>query len=138
MKEETPKEFEQLMYSIIEDVNRGVSVRQDLAILEDLKRLGDMGILTVTIDGTIPQVEINKDPLSVKLLIRQPRLSFHGEDLIIELRQEIERLKSYHKEDIINAFNEGAKGLVHFTNPPNAYTAEDYYEKEVKPRYTND
>ena len=82
----------------IERVQKGIGIDTDVAILKDIKRMSELGVLKVYMSSEIPEIKQEENKIFVEY--KQPRLMFTGEDEIKRLSNELEQLKEQHKEDV--------------------------------------
>ena len=132
MKEETItaedlKLFQDTIQEQIKRVQDGIGINSEIAMLQDLKRLGELGILTVYSSSEIPEVKEDNGKFSVEYL--QPRLMFEGEQKIVELQKEIKELKTNHRQGLINLLVWLGNGYDLDKNAEQI--VDEYYETEV-------
>ena len=87
---------ENKFYEILEKTTQGafnnIQRQMDLIILNDLKRMSELGVLEIHQTQSDFKPTINKEEVSIKAEIGC-RLYFKGEETIKELKEEIEYLK---------------------------------------------
>jgi hypothetical protein len=107
------EELNDLISEQVDRVAKGIGIDTEIALLKDLQRMSELGVLTVYASSEIPEIKIEGN--TTKVEYRQPRLMFTGEDEITRLRTELDQLKAKHKEDVIKHSVEIAKILI--SNP---------------------
>ena len=92
MKKTAIEELKNTTDYLVKRVQEGLSIDTDVALIGDLQRLSELGVLTVLVDNSIPEIDINDS--TAKIVYNRPRLIFKGEQEIIYQRKEIERLNN--------------------------------------------
>lgn len=80
--------FNELIDELVDRLINHQKIQSDIAILEDLKRMGNLGVLTVYTTNEPPNIEFSKDGKTVNMSMKVPRLMFTGEEEIIKLKSQ--------------------------------------------------
>ena len=82
--------FNEQMDKMIEDVKNDVSIERNVRLLEDLKRMGGLGVLTIY-EGPVKTEGVPPEPLTMTQVYG---LKFTGEEEISRLRSQLDQMRS--------------------------------------------
>jgi|6_EtaG_2_1085325.scaffolds.fasta_scaffold01829_22 hypothetical protein len=108
------EDFNELIETQIKRVQEGIGIDTEIALLKDLKRMTDLGVLKIHQSTEIPEIKQNENKVSVEY--RQPRLMFYGEVEIARLKKDnaelLERYKRMEEalKEFMKVWNEDGEG----------------------------
>lgn len=94
--------FNEIITDAIVKLSKGLSNKVDAHLMSDLKRMSDLGVLTI--HATQPEMEESNGEFK---LTQKTRLYFSGEDTISQLKEENEKLREGIRKALLDIEPDG-------------------------------